>query len=35
MKLFNINIAKVNPQPQVAVDQDPGMTMANYVFTIS
>lgn len=26
-----INIV-VNPQPQVVVDQDPDMTVANYVF---
>lgn len=32
MKNVNVNIV-ANPQPQV-VDQDPGMTMANYVFTI-
>jgi hypothetical protein len=35
MNAINVNITQVNPQPQVAVDQDPGMTLANYVFTIS
>ncbi len=33
MNSINVNIAQVNQQPQV--DQDPGMTLANYVFTIS
>ena len=35
MNNFNVNIATVNPQPQVVVDQDPGMTVANYEFMIS
>jgi hypothetical protein len=35
MKAINVNIAQVNQQPQVAVDQDPGMTLANYEFTLS
>jgi hypothetical protein len=32
MKLFNVNIAQVNPQPQ---DQDDRVGVANYVPTLN
>jgi len=33
MKTINVNITVVNQQPQI-VDQDPSMSLTNYVFTI-